>query len=127
MKDLIKNQNYIVLIDVESKEVRPIPVATNTVSLEFMRKHLKCRMVECVELTKGVDLWIDEEGMINDAYREKGMFGFNGLVNFAGHGLLMNVNKDGDSIPFTWEELMTIMYSTEKQINFAPIGYVSVN
>ena len=80
-----------VLIDAENQEVRNIEIFTG---LDAKYAAIKCSCVDCLSLSKDVDLWLDDEGFINGT-----RYGFKfGTKLLAGNALILNHNGKGDSI-----------------------------
>jgi len=81
-----------ILIDVEAKEVREIEVDGK---LDSMYASLGCELVECVRLAKGVDLWVDEEGLCKSL--TKGFMLKGAEQPIMGNGLILGNTRGGDS------------------------------
>jgi hypothetical protein len=55
-----------ILIDVQNRTITEVEVTkdSNDSELQSMYNHIKCGMVECVNLNDGNDVWVDEEGLL---------------------------------------------------------------
>jgi hypothetical protein len=99
-----------ILIDCEAKTVTEIDVNGK---LDSMYASLGCDMVECVQLAKGVDLWVDEEGLCKG--RTKGFM----LKTFAqpimGNGLILGNSRSGETTEakVTVEQVKTFLTFVE--------------
>lgn len=77
--------------------------------LALMRRHLDCRLVDCVSLTDRMDMWIDDEGLqarpVNPAAtvlaRRYGLM----WQHYHGPVLVCGVNARGDSVDLTNEQV----------------------
>lgn len=93
---------FIVEIDPRKKSINKLDFAGESVGLGDMYSSLECEMVERLSLNGELDLWIDEEGMLNGAEDRIGSFTIGGN-KFVGKGLVCGVTTDGDSTPITDE------------------------
>lgn len=81
--------------------------------LPLMRRHLECRLVDCVSLTNRMDMWIDDEGLharpVNQAAtvlaRRYGLT----WQHYHGPALVCGVNSRGDSIDLTSDQMSGLL------------------
>lgn len=89
---------FVVEIDPREKSIKKVEFAGESVELGDMYSSLECEMVERLSLNGELDLWIDEEGMLNGAGDRIGAFTL-GSSQFVGKGLICGVTIEGDSTP----------------------------
>jgi len=94
--------NYVVEIDPREKSIKKVLYNTESVELNDMYASLECDMIERVALNSDLDLWIDEEGQLNNASERIGLFNI-GEWQFIGKGLICAFTDEGDTIPFDKE------------------------
>lgn len=94
--------NYVVEIDPREKSIKKVLYNTESVELNDMYASLECDMIERVALNSDLDLWIDEEGQLNNASERIGLFSI-GEWQFIGKGLICAFTDVGDTIPFDEE------------------------
>jgi hypothetical protein len=86
-----------ILIDVYNREVREVEVDKKN-ELHSMYKHIDCEYVDRVRIDEHDDIWVDDEGLLT--LDDDSMFfvfkGYDGVL--AGNGLIMGVNRKGESI-----------------------------
>lgn len=90
--------SFLVEIDPREKTIKKIEFNEETIGLEDLYAHLDCTMVERVSLYGEIDLWIDEEGMLNNSADRIGYFNI-GEYQFVGKGLICMSDEEGDSVP----------------------------
>ena len=93
---------FVVEIDPREKSIKKVEFNEDTLGLEDLYASLDCTMVERVGLYGDIDLWIDEEGMLNDASERIGYFNI-GEYQFVGKGLICLSDDVGETIPMTEE------------------------
>ena len=89
---------FVVEIDPREKSINKVEFAGESVGLGDMYSSLECEMVERLSLNGELDLWIDEEGMMNGAGDRIGSFTL-GSIKLLGKGLICGVTTQGDSVP----------------------------
>ena len=89
---------FVVEIDPRKKSINKVEFAGESVGLGDMYSSLECEMVERLSLNGELDLWIDEEGMLNGAGDRIGSFTL-GSIKLLGKGLICGVTTQGDSVP----------------------------
>ena len=97
------NDTYGILIDPKTYKAELIEFDEGYVNLKTMRNVLRCDYVEYDKLTDELDIWVDEEGLINGSADRNGMFSVSdadgerlGQVAYAGRGLILTSLKIGD-------------------------------
>lgn len=106
---------FLVEIDPRQESIKKVEFDSKEVELEDLYAHLECTMVERVGLYGDIDLWVDEEGTINDAFGRIGSFNI-GEYQFVGKGLICLSTSNGESVPLP-DELANYVVSNFN-INF---------
>ena len=89
---------FLVEIDPREMSIKKVEFNKESVELGDMYSTLECGMVERVALNNVFDLWIDEEGMLNNAIERIGSFNI-GEYQFVGKGLICGYDDEGNSVP----------------------------
>ena len=88
-----------ILIDPFARQVREITLQNG--GLEGIRSVIGDVFIECVSLGRGVDLWIDEEGMLN-GQEKQAYFGLvdqaGGIKPLAGKGIVLGADNEGGTV-----------------------------
>lgn len=93
---------FIVEIDPREKSIKKVEFNNESVELSDLYSSLECDMVERVSLNSNTDLWLDEEGGLNNSSERIGFFNI-GEYQFIGKGMICNFTEDGDSVPMVEE------------------------
>lgn len=106
-----------IIIDPRDESVKKVEMPNDTISLDDMLTQLECEYVDRVPLATDshVDLWVDDEGLVNGATDRIGYFNV-GTWQFAGKGLICSFNESGESLPLTNE-------IADRIINLLPIQF----
>lgn len=105
-----------ILIDPSKDEVTRVEMDDKIVKLSEMYSHIECEMVERAQIGTAVvsvesenelvigkemsiDLWFDEEGLLNGAPERIGCFKIHGNI-YCGKGLIILSDYEGESISF---------------------------
>lgn len=101
------------LIDAKNRRLQEVRTSGK---LEDLYRLLGCRLVECVSLSKGTDLWIDEEGLLAEPEHAFSI----GDSLFAGNGLLTGgPNANGEITPcdlsLSLLELTVVFHAVKKK------------
>lgn len=108
-------EKFLVVIDPLTKSIEKVPFADNVVQLDDMYSSLECDMVERIRLNSFIDLWIDEEGMINGAADRVGFFNLS-ENQFVGKGMICGFSfEEGDSVPMSEEVADFVIENIELQ------------
>lgn len=89
---------FVVEIDPREKTISKVEFDGQTIELKDMYSSLECDMVERIALNGTIDMWIDEEGTLNNSAERIGFFNIQ-EYQFVGKGFICGVDDDGDSIP----------------------------
>tara|TARA_R100001510_G_C7646258_1_gene203560 strand:+ start:1043 stop:1378 length:336 start_codon:yes stop_codon:yes gene_type:complete len=89
---------FVVEIDPRNESIKKVEFDNSVVELRDLYAHLECDLVEKVSLVGDIDLWVDEEGGLNNAFNRIGSFNI-GEYQFVGKGLVCAFTPDGDSVP----------------------------
>ena len=103
-------KNVCIVIDPSSESLNKVE-APEVIELDDMLSNLECEMVERIPIANGVDLWLDEEGQLNNASERVGHFNL-GTWQFVGKGLICLYNLEGDSLAMneaTADEIISIL------------------
>lgn len=95
---------FVVEIDPREKSIKKVEFNDDVVRLSDMYSTLECDMVERISLNRNTDLWIDEEGMLNNAEGRIGFFTLGNDYQLVGKGMICGVTPDGESVPFDEEK-----------------------
>lgn len=121
---------YGILIDPSRDEVVKVEMANSVVGLSDLYSSIGCEMVERMAIgfldDYSIDLWIDEEGMLNGASERIGCFSLGDNIMY-GRGLIILCDLDGESIAFDSEDeqmerlarIIRNKVSIENQFNYA--------
>jgi len=121
---------YGILIDPSKDAVTKVEIDNSVVGLSDLYSNIGCEMVERMVLgfmeDYSIDLWIDEEGMLNGASERIGCFSIGDNILY-GRGLIVLCDMDGESIAFDSEDkdmerfakVITNKVSIENQFNYA--------
>jgi len=105
---------YGILINPVESKVERVEFDNRIVGLKELYDRLQCEVVERVPIASGedfsVDLWLDEEGMLNGASERIGQFQINDYM-FAGYGLIILSDLEGESIGFpeSMEDILSMV------------------
>ena len=88
---------FMIEIDPRDESMNKVSLESGKVGLESLYSSLECSMVERIAMNGDLDLWIDEEGRLNQAQDRIGTFSIDGQ-EFVGKGLICGVSDDGESI-----------------------------
>ena len=89
--------------------------------LEEMYKHIQCDMVDVVEITEGIDIWVDDNGLFkpgNTVLEYKLKSNAEEPLHLAGNALFLSSDDEGNSIGLTMEQLNWI----GKELMVRPYG-----
>jgi len=96
-------ETYGILIDPSTYKAELIELNEEEVSLKRMTHILHCDYVEVDQLTNELDIWVDEEGLVNNSTELLGMFSISdsdgerlGQVTYAGRGLILTYGTSPD-------------------------------
>lgn len=97
MTDELTADNKYYLVDPNLKLITP--GETDTLGWQWMRLILSCRFVQSIHLGGGIDLWVDEECLINDSPERNKFWVLNGAYPslLCGYGVVCGVNEEGES------------------------------
>lgn len=94
---------YGILIDPSKDEVTKVEMTNSVVGLSELYSSIECEVVERIVLgydeDLSIDLWIDEEGLLNGAGERIGCFSVGGGM-IHGKGLIVLCDEDGESRAF---------------------------
>jgi hypothetical protein len=99
---------FVVEIDPRKKSIERVEFNEESIRLKDMYSSLECDMVERVALNENIDLWIDEEGVLNNASERIGYFNL-GEYQFVGKGLICGLDEEGESVPLSSEDAEFIL------------------
>lgn len=107
---------YGIVVDpIEGISIRHLP--NGRASLNELYSIIDCDYVELSVLTDELDLFVDEEGLVNGAAQRVGCFQVQdadgerlGQVMYAGRGVILQ-NAEDDSVGFTRQRATAIMES----------------
>lgn len=110
-----------ILVDSKNKEIKRVEVGDG---IEDIYKHLGCDTFDIVNLGGGVDMFIDDEGLLKNAWvdQETGekhnmtgikLAGYPQVI--MGNGLIMGHNEEGESIdsPVSVEQVEAVVTFVE--------------
>jgi len=99
-------KKFILEIDPRTKSISKVEFNEEFVGLETLYKSLECDYVDRVVLNDTLDLWVDDEGLINNASERIGYFnvGDNEAYQFVGKGLICGYTQEGENIPIEEDE-----------------------
>jgi uncharacterized protein DUF3846 len=100
-----------------SGEVVEVNLNPGADHLALMREHIGCRYVDVVRLTNTLDMWLDDEGLYTQPVNLPAtqLARRHGYVwqDYHGPVLLCGVNRDGNSIDLTREQVVGLLTHLE--------------
>jgi hypothetical protein len=89
-------------------------------SLELMREAIGCRLVDVVQLTGWLDMWLDDEGVYTQEVNPAATvlaksFGFV-WQDYYGPVVLCGVDDDGDSVNLTRSQIVGLLAHLQELI-----------
>ncbi len=85
-------------IDVKNKSVYWVDINKED-DLKSIYEHLECSTFDIVPIGNGMDMYVDDEGLLLNEPIGAFKFKYSDMQAFSGHGLIMGCNEDGESIP----------------------------
>lgn len=104
-----------------------IPAKTQLVSLpkdfglEEMYEQIQCDIVDVVEITEGIDVWVDDNGLFkpgNTVLEYKIKDNPDITLHLSGNALFLSSNDEGESIGLTMKQLSWL----GEQLSIRPYG-----
>jgi hypothetical protein len=104
-----------ILLDSKNKEFKEVEIGDG---IDDIYTHLGCRCFDVVNLGSGVDMYIDDEGLLKESYIDADgeKHNMTGIVLkgatqvFMGNGLIMGHNSEGESVdsPVSIEQIQAV-------------------
>ena len=104
-------------------EVKPAPVPASD-TLHWLYEQISCSLVDVVRLSKDLDMWIDDEGLINESpvniLATLWARWFGGLdVIIHGNAVLAKNDGQGNTVELGAQEVYAFMSTMEKILDLA--------